>query len=386
MDQLDNFIINILEKNINEPKEYENAIKGALENKKLIEYKVYKLVITICTTIILTTGFAFAGYNIYEKIWEEPKKYTTHKEFINSLPSQEISSIEKSTLITEEEAKKTAIEFMEKLGYKQQNINRVELKRGYDKSTSSYFMVKTKYDYEEGLMVLVNAENGKVSYFNDIDLKYKELNQDNISEEKAKQIAIDTYKILGLNENEYELYSVNQEQSNFENKIRKLWGITFLKKENEIYNKYASISISFIVVNNRVVYDTINISSESEEVNNPIVIEEQTAIEIAKEKEKEFTSVDITSVTAEISIEKMNTFIYQLENEIYNTDPSNGGTYLDIENKIRKVWKVLVRHDRKEDESMYNNYNQYIKTNYNKEYYIDVTTGEIIGGNTNDIR
>lgn len=386
MNQLDNFITNILEKNINEPKEYENAIRGTLENNKLREYTIHKLVITICSTIILTTGFSFAGYTIYEKIWKEPKKYTTHDEFVNSLPQQEISEKEKSSLINEEQAKRIAIEFMEKLGYGKQDINRIELKRGYGQSTDSYYMVKTKYDYEEGLMILVNAENGKVSYFNDIDLKYKELNQKNISEEQAKQIAIDTYKILGLNENEYELYSVNQENSNFENKIRKLWGVTFLKKENEIYNKYASISISFIVVNNKVVYDTIHISSEAEEVNNPIIIEDQTAIEIAKEKERELTDVEISSVVAEISIEKMNTFIYQLENEIYNTDPDSGGTYLDIENKTRKVWKVLIKHDKKEDESMYSNYNQYIKTNYNKEYYIDVTTGEIIGGNTNEIR
>lgn len=386
MNQLDNFITNILEKNINEPKEYENAIKRAFENNKLKECKIYKLVITICSTIILTTGFTFAGYTIYEKIWKEPKKYTTHDEFVNSLPPQEISEEEKRTLINEERAKKIAIEFMEKLGYGEQNINRIELKRGYDKSTNSYFMVKTKYDYEEGLMVLINAENGKVFYFNDIDLKYKELNQENISEEKAKRIALDTKEILGLNESEYELYSIKQEQSNFENKIKKIWGVTFLKKEGEIYNKYASISISFIVVNNKVLYDTINIGNNSEDINNPIVIEEQYAIEIAKEKEREFTDVEISGVVAEISIEKMNTFIYQLENEIYNTDPDSGGTYLDIQNKTRKVWKVLIKHDKKEDESMYSNYNQYIKTNYNKEYYIDVTTGEIIGGNTNEIR
>ena len=121
-------------------------------------------------------------------------------------------------------------------------------------------------------------------------------------------------------------------------------------------------------------YDTINISPNTEKVNNPIIIQEESAIEIAKNKEAEFTNTEITNIKSELSIEKMNTLVYQLEYEIYDT------MNLQIEEKIRNVWKVTIEHKNKKDFNIYSNPNQYMKENLNKEFYIDATTGEIIGG------
>ena len=137
-----------------------------------------------------------------------------------------------------------------------------------------------------------------------------------------------------------------------------------------------------MIVNQSIIYDTININTNNEKITNPAIITKQEAIEIAIDKEKEFTDVEITNASAEPSIEKLNTFIYQLENEIYNTDPNLNGIYLDTENIQRNVWKVLIQHSNRNNENTYENYNQYIKENQDKYYYIDMTTGEIIGGTT----
>lgn len=382
MDHLDKLIIDIVESEIPEPENYKKSINSALKSKKYKRYKMYNKIASLCMIIMLSTGFVYAGYNIYSYIWEDPKKYNTNEEYMNSLPNDQISDDEKKELISEEESKTIAIDFLNKLGYENKNIERIELKRSYNRANSSYYMVKTKYSYEEGLMVLIDSKTGEVIHFNDLGLKYKHLVQDNLTEDMARKIAEDTYKKLKLPESKYELFDIKQEKSIFENNTRTLWGVIFRQKENGIYNKYKNFSIAFLVVNGEVLYDTINISNNSEEITNPIIVEEKEAIEIALNKEKEFTDVEISNYKAELSIEKMNTFVYQLENEIYNTDINNGGTYLDIKDVTRNVWKITIEHNNKKAENLYVDYNEYIKENYNKEFYVDATTGEILGGNT----
>lgn len=382
MEQLDKFIIDTLEKEIYEPQEYKNSIQMALKTKKFKRYKLYNRVVTLCIMVILSTGVVFAGYNIYEHIWKEPTRYTSNEEYMNSLPNEEISKEEKKGLITEDEAKKIAVDFLNKLDYKENTIERIELKRNYEATTDSYYMVKTKKSYEEGLMILIDSKTGNITHFNDLDLKYRNLMPDTISEDKAKQIAYDTYKKIEILEDEYELHSIKQEKSLFQNNTRTLWGANFQKIENGVYNKYKNFSIAFVVVNNKVLYDTINISNNLDKIDNPIIIQEKEALEKALNKEKEFTDVEISNYRAELSIEKMNTFVYQLEHDIYNTDLNNDGTYLDIKDVIRNVWKITIEHENKKDEKLYDDYNKYIKENYNKEFYVDTTTGEILGGNT----
>ena len=69
----------------------------------------------------------------------------------------------------------------------------------------------------------------------------------------------------------------------------------------------------------------------------------------------------------------MNMFIYCLENNLTN---ENGE--MKIEDISRNVWVVNIEHnkDSKPKDAML----ETVKNLYNKKYYIDVTTGEIIGG------
>ncbi|MCI8548399.1 MAG: hypothetical protein HFJ38_05870 [Bacilli bacterium] len=376
-DKVDNLFFQYFENNQEIPIVVTKGIERTMRNKKYdyaLVALIKKIIITIISFFTVASGIAFAGYTVYEKIWKEPKKYETSNDYLNSLPSEQISEEEKRNLITEDDAKNIALNFLNKLGYEKQTINSIELKRDYSRPMESYYMAKTESSYEKGLMVLIDSKNGYIEYFNDLDLKYKDLDQDIITEEQARQIAVDTYEKIELNKNDYELYSVKKEEYVFENKTKTLWGATFLKKENNIYNKYENFSVAFIVVDNKIIYDTINISTNTEKINNPIIIQEETAIEIAKNKEVEFTNTEITNIKSELSIEKMNTLVYQLEYEIYDT------MNLQIEEKIRNVWKVRIEHKNKKDFNTYFNPNQYMKENLNKEFYIDATTGEIIGG------
>lgn len=60
MKDLDNFITNIVTKKINEPQEYENAIRTAFDNSSSKIQKLRRVPITICSLILLTTSIVYA--------------------------------------------------------------------------------------------------------------------------------------------------------------------------------------------------------------------------------------------------------------------------------------------------------------------------------------
>lgn len=362
------------------------------EDIKMPKVDVFKVVATFVLAAVVTTGIVYASTIIYDKIWKEPKKYT-YEEMINNLPPEKISEEEKQEekLITEEEAKQKAIEILEILGYGKQKINRIELKRGYsgEKENESYYMVKTKYGYEEGLMILIDSKTGKFTFFEDMELKYRNLKEDRVTDDRMKEVALDVYSKLGLKENEYELVEYNKiTESYFQNKKKNLMGFRFSKKYNGIYNRFQSVSGSYIVSDGKVIYNTVSISDTNCYENNPIEISKEKAIEIASNKERELSSKEITIEDAELSIEMMNAKIYQLENNIdliVSDENRDDAVYLKTDKIIRNVWKVKISHKERDKvtpniQDSIKEQTKYIKENIGKTYYVDTTTGEIIGG------
>ena len=115
--------------------------------------------------------------------------------------------------------------------------------------------------------------------------------------------------------------------------------------------------------------------------NNEIKISEDDAKSISIEKEKQLSQLEIIDIASELEIRKMNTYIFKLENNIddANIDESNEETTIyKTENITRNVWIVRIKHNKPE------NINFSTSLEYNKQmdkkYYIDATTGEIIGG------
>ena len=73
MDSIDEKLFNDLSEKIEVPMRYEYIIKNALDNKEknklVIHRRILRTLITVCATIILTTGIAFASSVVYQKIF-----------------------------------------------------------------------------------------------------------------------------------------------------------------------------------------------------------------------------------------------------------------------------------------------------------------------------
>lgn len=139
------------------------------------------------------------------------------------------------------------------------------------------------------------------------------------------------------------------------------------------FDKDTMFTTAFSVVDGETIIYIIKGKVDSNFENNAIVLSKEEAIRIATNKEKEFSSLEISSAEAELAIEKMNIFIYRLENNIEN----NSSEY-KVDDISRNVWKVEIKH--KKNEKPKDSKIETVKQMYNKNYYIDATTGEIIGG------
>ena len=383
MDKFDDIIKKAVKQDINIPIKYDNMIYESIKkldtrrNNKM--QKLIRILTGIITTLIGITGVVYAGTVVYKKIWVEPKEYTEYEDLVGTvIPPNEISNEEKEKIISESDAEEIGLKFIKSIGYIDEQINKIELKRAYDALEKTYYLLKTEENYESGLQIHIDSSTGEIVYFNDLNLKNKYINEDYIPQEKAELIAYETLNKLNIKEH-YNLTIIEKANHEINQRNNVLWKAIFNKSYGEVYNQYEEVLISFIVDNGKVMYDTINVLNEKFEENEMIITKEE-AIEIAKQKEMEMSDVEITSLKAKLAIKKSNTNIYALENNIYNDDVLNGGTYLAIPSIIRKVWEIKIEHNCKLNREDYADANQYSKENDNKLYYIDATTGEIIGG------
>lgn len=352
------------------PNSYINAIDTAFNTKqKRIDF--IKILATSCVGIILTGGVVSAGYNIYQKIWKEPIYMTEEKqqEEVSNVMS-DIPEEETNGFINKDKVNKIALSILQKLNYDDENISETILQKGYNNTIT--YLIKT----ESKKLITINPETGELNNFIDNSIFTQKINSDEINKEKAIQVAKDTYSKLGINliDNGYEVFKTEENKYVSNENSNKMWNVKFAKKYNNTFDQEDYYSLTFFINNNKTYYYAISGNIKGNFENNPIIITKEEAINIAKQKEKSFSSLDISEINANLSIEKMNLFVWGLENNIDNND----GKY-KIEDKSRNVWIVTIRHN---VENAMRNYDiQSIKENYDKKYYIDATTGEIIGGN-----
>ena len=358
------------------------------------------IIATIFSLIMGCSVVMATSYIVYEKIWKEPESYT-YDEYMNNLETSEITNEEKEELISEEEAKQKGIEMFEKLGYENQTIEKVELHRGSSDDITAYYMIKTKGGYEEGLMIQLNAKNGEFISFRDMELPYKHLQSDELSDEEISNIATEIYNRLEINDSNYKVYETKIQNLTSQDQTSKMLEANLCKFYDGVKNTLENCRILFMVIDDEIFLNSITFTIDTSYQDNPIIITKEEAINIAKNKEKEFSSFEITNVTCELSIQKMNTEIYEIERgEVYQSNEENERKYYETENLVRKVWKVKVEHNvdyvqylsqyveelhQIEDDEMAQDFLKNVLDNYDKEgmdkfYYVDVTTGEIIGG------
>ena len=380
-DDIDKYIEDIVNKKISEPEGFEKAIREALYsdkfNKKLRKRQIIRTISTACATVILTSGVAIGGFIVYEKVWKEPKQYT-YEELKNTIADTEVSDEEKKDLISEEQAKQTALEIAKNLGYENEVVESIELKQNkIEEYEEKYYEIKTSNNIDN-IEIKINATDGQIMAFDNMNLLGREENQKQITTEEAVKIADEIYGKIKLKEENYELDKCNEEYKAYNGEPRKIWIIEYYKKYNNIINPYEKLKFNLIIGKNDVKVSSIYTEESGVYEDNPEVISKEEAINIATNKEKELTNNEILNINTERGIRKLNKYFFEIEGEIDNINNMNQekDDYIKKNEDIaRNVWIISIKHRINTSQEI----EKFIKGE-DKEYYIDITTGEIIGG------
>ena len=380
-DEIDKRIEEAITQKVEVPESFEKAMREALFSekfyKRLRKRKIIRTITTACASVILTSGVAIGGFIAYEKIWKEPKQYT-YEEFQNTIAKSDVSEEEKESLISEDEAKKNALEILNNLGYEGEEVQKIELDKNNEEMIGKiYYVIETNNNQGQQLNIRINAKNGNLEALKDNNILNNVVDMQNITEEEAINISNKICEDIKYENDEVEVSSCVESIQRREKEI-KLWNTIFRKKYNKVVNPYEQLVIQFWVENNQLKISSIYTEDNGKYENNPMVITQEEAIKIAENKEKELTDNIIDNVDCALGIRKFNTNIYELEinNNVFNKNDLQSGEYIYTQEMVaRNVWIVKIYHNTVQA----NNEIDVIK-NSSKQYYIDTTTGEIIGG------
>lgn len=317
---------------------YKNIKKDKFYNK--LQYNnsnsanklIFSYVASFTIVCILITGFAYATSYYIKSIWKEPETYIYQEE-------KEITEDDLKKSITEEEAKEIGINTLQKMNSKIGDITTSYLNKG-PSTNKIEWVLTTSNDLE----IRINAKNGEIYNFSNNKLLNQTRNY-KMNKDEAIQVAKEIYQNLAY-EKKYDFVEIN-------NIGNGKWQAYFSAKYNEIFNEYQSIRITFFAETKELVI--LNVF-DCEFENNPFEITEETAINIAK---KRYGEDNIKEISAKKDIKQMNAIIYQKENPLQNSE-------YRTDNIVRNIWNVKIIEK------------QYGFVEY---YYVDATTGEVIGGN-----
>lgn len=393
MDNFDIKIENTLNINLQEPLKYEMTIKKALSKENVKKYKHKKIVHTCISTIIgmfLTVGVVFASSTVYQKIWVEPKKYETYDEYmndyINSVKQPEVTSEDKEEAVNEEQAKEKAIQILDKMGYKNEKVAKVELTKNSVLEDELLYNIKTKINANSGFEIIINAKNGKILSCMNLDLGKEPIETDKLTEEEVRNYSASIYSIFRLKEGEYKIKNINEVPFCYNSRPTKFWKVMYCKVYDGAFNYFERFEISFLVKDGVMQIQGASIANQDVNFeNNPIVISKEDAIKIAEETDRKITDNKIVYTATAIQIRKMNSFIYEQEkngekSEFFNKGINKEGEevkypkYAIFDNTARKVWAIKFDYEIGEPDP--DNEYKY----WSKLYFVDTTTGEIIGG------
>lgn len=361
------------------------------ENNKMLKNKIRKIVATFAIVSGLTVSAVFAGTIVYEKAFKEPKKYESYKELIQDIResqgSQEVTKEDKEKAVNMEEAIVEANKFLNKLGIKNQEFITRELKKNYILGAELVYYFTTDTNLNKGIHVGINAENGKCIYFIDNNLKYTQLKAEQLNKEEAIKKADRIYNLLGLNETQYKIKTVEELPYYFQNnEVIRYWHVMYYKVYGEALNQFERVEISFAIVNGELKVHSAFIANENVKyTDNPVKITKQEAEKIALEQDKKITDNEVDWIITKQQIRQVNSWIYLLEKnggkypELKEEKQSDGSIaqyyeYETVKNIARKVWTVNIHY--KQGEPDPNNEKKYNA----KSIFVDVTTGEVIGG------
>ena len=350
-----------------------SRMKIAISNLETEELKkpkrnLSKLVATFILTIGTTAGLVYAGNAVYEKIWKEPTSYQM---------TQGITEEEKAQCISEEEAEKIGNEYLKKVGFSDETIQNIALEKDWIEQENNWYMNSQKASF------VIDGKTGSIKSVTIPTSSYTIPENYGITRQEAKKVAyelLEKYKPEN-SQGTYELLSLkgngNSEADSY------IWYAEFYKKYDDLINPAEKVFIGWIpTINSLYCLDIDNYAYE----NNEQVISKEDAIEIAKNKEKVINpDGQIKTIQAEIKIEQMNESVFLREKygEEYESGKWNkekvgenvykikdDAVFYKTEERVRKVWRVVIEYDKSQTDNSLRYY----------AYYVDATTGEIIGG------
>lgn len=337
-------------------------------NKK--EKFIYKNIGIAACVIVSLTGAVFAGNKIIENIWKTPEKIQN--------VTNKITEESKKKNITEEQAKEIAINKLEEIKFNTNIVNTNHYKET-DSNTIIY-----RFNTEDNYEISINGQTGKFDTIWNHNKNQQDCNIE-ITQDEAIKIANQYYKLFGFKEGEYEItqiYSNNNEGTGKEKGFK--IDITYQKKYGEMYNPYESINLAIESKNKNFDYFRVNSIPFD---NNETVITEGDAIQIALNEDKKIETNKVIETKAKKMVVKMNADAYERINnkekyyEAMQTVnyPYKERNYYNMEDKIRNAWVVVITYADTYDGDITRRY-----TEGQYSYFVDCTTGEIIGGHVMD--
>lgn len=170
-----------------------------------------------------------------------------------------------------------------------------------------YYEITAK-DNNDTIEIKINATDGQIMAFDNMNLLGREENQKQITTEEAIKIADEIYGKINLDEENYELDICREEERVFNGQIRKIWNIKYYKKYDDIINPYELLNFDIIISSNKVKVSSIYTDISGIYEDNPEVISKDEAIKIAINKEKELTNNEISNINTKRGIRKLNKY------------------------------------------------------------------------------
>lgn len=319
--------------------------------------------------IISLTGVTFAGSKVIENIWKMPEKIEENTDKLT-----EESKLEN---ISEEEAKEIAVKKLQEVNFNS-NIVSTEHYKEIDSNKIIY-----RFITEDNYSVSIDGQKRtlfKISNYNN--------NQDTnieITQEEAIEIANNYIKLFGIDLEGYEIKSIysNNKEGRGEGSGYKI-DINYCKKYGDFYNPYEYVDIGIESKNKD--FDYISIGSIPYD-NNETIITKDEAIQIALKEDEKIDTNKIVETKVEKMVVKMNADAYERINNTeeyykamqtpdYATENRN---YYNMPERVRNAWVVVLTYE--------DNYGSDIVRRYTEgmySYFVDCTTGEIIGGDAMD--
>lgn len=386
MDKLDKMLYCELKRE-EAPSEFRSVIQNCLKDKNLNNktkhYSLIKIVTASCASLLLTAGIVYAGTATIEKIWKQPKKIVGYVE------ENIITEEERKNAMSEKEAKKKAKEILKKFGYEGEKIISAELEK-YAVDDQLKWNIET----DNKISISFDANGGEeLSIFFD-SIFDKDIQKYRTTKEEAEKTARELCKKYGYDLSEYTYVDIDSNvtsiSANGEEQIEGeafIWRVNFYKQYDNLVDKYSMISIDFIPEINEPYFFFVR--DEKYENNSVEVTEEQAKETALKEEQKTGIKYEVKNVEAELSIASMNgnayarTIDYKQYCEERNTPnyPIEKQIEYRTDKHIRKVWKIRIEYDIPVLEMFKENFNHHDKGYI---YYVDATTGEIIGGKEYD--